>query len=342
MLPFIPSTRIAASAMLAAFVFAAPAYAQPQPQIQPIDDKATWSFSWENDVFSGADANYTNGMRIAYVSPESDVPGWLENTANAIPFFAENGKKRWELAFGQNMYTPEDYSVRAPQPNDRPYAGWLYTSAGVTSDTGTTLDHFRITLGVVGPMSGAEQVQETFHDFIGSDHPQGWQNQLDNEPGLILSYQRKWRNWWALNNNGFGLDLTPSAGAQLGNVRTAASVGGVVRIGEDLPADYGPPLIGSTLTGTDFFQPRSNGSMGWYLFAGLEGNAVARDIFLDGNTFEDSLSVDKKNFVGGAQLGVAVTYNDVRYAYTHRFLTKEYDQQMGTSSYGAFTVSAKF
>lgn len=337
----IPSRYTAASiAMLAAFACAGPAMADPQPHVQPIDDEETWSASWENDVFAGADGNYTNGVRFAYVSSENDVPHWLENTANLLPFFAEEGAKRWELSLGQNMYTPENYNLRAAQPNDRPYAGWLYGSAGVTSDTGTTLDHFRITLGMVGPASGAEQVQETVHDFIGSPHPQGWQNQLDNEPGLMLSYQRKWRNWWALNNEGFGLDLTPSAGATVGNIITQASAGAVVRIGEDLPADYGPPLIGSTLTGTDFFQPSTD--LGWYLFAGLEGNAVARNIFLDGNTFSDSLSVDKKPLVGGAQVGLAVTYRDVRYAYTHRFLSKEYDQQVGTSSYGAFTVSAKF
>lgn len=330
--PIRVSWKAAGIAMLAAFACATPALAQ--------DEEETFSVNWENDIFAGADDNYTNGIRFAYVSAENDVPRWLDRAADAMPLFDTSGAKRWEMAVGQNMYTPMDYSVRAPQPDDRPYAGWLYGSAGVTSDTGATLDHFRITLGVVGPLSGAEQVQETVHDFIGSDHPQGWQNQLDNEPGLILSYQRKWRNYWGLNNDGFGIDVTPSAGASIGNVLTAASVGGVVRIGEDMPDDYGPPLISSVLTGTDYFVPTEG--LGWYLFGGLEGTAVARDIFLDGNTFTDSQSVDKKPFVGGAQVGLAVTYDDVRYAYTHIFRTKAYDTQEGTESYGAFTVALKF
>ena len=43
----------------------------------------------------------------------------------------------------------------------------------------------------------------------------------------------------------------------------------------------------------------------WYLFAGLEGRAVFRNIFLDGNTFTDSHSVDSKHFVGDIQAGLA-------------------------------------
>jgi hypothetical protein len=321
----------AASLALAAFI-CSPAYAQ--------DDEKTFSVNWENDIFAGSDDNYTNGVRFSVVSAENDVPNWIENAAESMPFFADEGKKRWEFAFGQNMYTPSDYSIRAPQPNDRPYAGWLYGTVGITSDTGKTLDNYRLTLGVVGPLSGAEQVQETVHDAIGSDHPQGWQNQLDNEPGLNLSYQRKWRNIFQLNPDGYGIDLTPSVGASVGNVLTAASVGAVVRFGEDLPADYGPPLIGSTVAGTDYFTPSED--LGWYVFGGLEGSAVAHNIFLDGNTFSDSASVDKKPFIGGAQVGAAITFDGIRLAYTHIFRSEEFEGQIGGDSYGAFTLSTKF
>jgi hypothetical protein len=328
--------------VLAAFLCAPAAYAaEEQTALKPTPDtEKTISVNWENDVFSGTDGNYTNGIRVAVVSAENDVPHWLDVAADALPFFDVSGAKRWEFAFGQNIYTPQFYETSAPQPDDRPYAGWLYGSAGVISDTGTTLDVLQITLGVVGPASGAEQVQETVHDLIGSPHPLGWQYQLENEPGIIVSYERKWRNLWQINPNGYGFDLTPSAGASVGNILTQASVGTVVRFGQDLPADYGPPLIGSNLAGTDYFAPSKD--LGWYVFAGLEGNAVARNIFLDGNTFQDSPSVDKRNFVGGLQAGLALTYDGVRYAYTQSFRTKEYDTQDGGTSYGAFTVSWKF
>lgn len=329
--------KIAASTMvLAAFVYASSASAETVKT----DDDHTFTVNWENDVFSGSDDGYTNGIRFAVVSPENDVPAWLEHSANAMPFFAESGVKRWEFAVGQNMYTPKNYELNTPQPNDRPYAGWLYGSAGVTSDTGKTLDNFRVTLGVVGPASGAEHVQETVHDLIGAPHPNGWQYQLHNEPGLILSYQRKWRNLYQINPDGYGVDITPSLGGAVGNVLTQASAGAVIRFGDDLPADYGPPLISSVLTGTDYFVPSKDFS--WYVFGGIEGSAVARNIFLDGNTWEDSASVDKENFIGGLQAGVAFNLNGVRYAYTQVFRSQEYEGQDGGDSYGAFTVSWRF
>ncbi len=119
------------------------ARADPEPTHALPDDKGIYSFSLENDIFAGSDSDYTNGVRFAYVSPESHVPGWLERTADALPFFDETGRKRWSFAFGQNIYTPSNISTSLPQPNDEPYAGWLYGTAGVMSDTGRDARHVR-------------------------------------------------------------------------------------------------------------------------------------------------------------------------------------------------------
>ncbi len=51
---------------------------------------------------------------------------------------------------------------------------------------------------------------------------------------------------------------------------------------------------------------------GWSLFSGIEARAVAHDIFLDGNSFAKSYSVEKKPFVYDANAGVAFTYNNTR------------------------------
>jgi lipid A 3-O-deacylase len=53
------------------------------------------------------------------------------------------------------------------------------------------------------------------------------------------------------------------------------------------------------MPGAAYFQT-PKGGFGWCLFASFEGRAVARNIFLDGNTFTDSHSIDKKTFVGYA------------------------------------------
>jgi lipid A 3-O-deacylase len=304
------------------------------------DHDAIFTFSLENDLFMGEDDNYTNGVRFAYLSPESTVPRWIEDGANLIPFFASNGHKRWHAAFGQSMFTPSDITVKTFQPNDRPYAGWTYGSVGVISDTGKRLDNLQLTVGVVGPSSLAEQTQDFVHSMVGSNDPQGWRHQLHNEPGIVLTYERKWRGLYEFSPFGLGVDITPTLGGSLGNIYTHAAAGAIVRIGYDLPADYGPPLIQPNLPGSDFFVPNSDFS--WYLFTGLEGRAVARNIFLDGNTFQNSHSVDKYPLVGGAQFGLAFIVYDTRIAYTHVLRTKEFERQPRNDAFGAFTISRRF
>ncbi len=323
----------------AVFLFSATAMAQEAPK-RKVDGDEIFSASLENDIFSGEDDNYTNGVRFAYLSAENDIPGWIKRGANAVPLFSRQGHKRWHVAVGQSMFTPSNISVRAPQPEDQPYAGWLYGSVGLISDTGNRLDNLQLTLGVVGPASGAGETQDFVHHVTGSPDPQGWGTQLKNEPGVVLTYERKWRGIYEFSPFGWGVDITPSVGGSLGNVYTHAAIGTVVRFGYDLPSDYGPPLIRPNLPGSDFFVPRND--FGWYLFAGMEGRAVARNIFLDGNTFQDSPSVDKYPFVGGLQAGIAFTFYDTRIAYTHILRTQEFQSQPEKEEFGAITISYRF
>ena len=334
--------------VVAVFFCTSPALAQEDDEVpsevpvtrKAADDKAIFNVSLENDYFSGEDNGYTNGVRFSYLSPENHTPRIVENLAASIPFFAHSGHRRWQFEVGQNMYTPSNISTRAPQPNDRPYAGWLYSSVGILNDTGKRLDNLQLTLGMVGPASGAAETQDFIHKLTDSPDPRGWRYQLQNELGVVLTYERKWRSMYEFSPGGWAVDITPSMGGSVGNVYTNATVGGVVRLGLDLPADYGPPLIRPSLPGSDFFIPSAE--VGWYLFAGVEGRAVARNIFLDGNTFRNSHSVDKENLVGGLQAGIAFTYDDMRIAYTQVLRTKEFKQQVNNESYGAVTVSWRF
>ncbi|MDP1670605.1 MAG: lipid A deacylase LpxR family protein, partial [Alphaproteobacteria bacterium] len=139
---------------------------------------------------------------------------------------------------------------------------------------------------------------------------------------------------------GLGTDFTPHVGFNLGNVNTDGSVGATLRLGYDLPADYGPPRIRPSLPGSDFFIPTK--TMSGYLFTTVDARAVAQNIFLDGNTFKDSPHVNKKKLVNSLQLGAAVTYGQTRLSYTHVLLTKEYTTQRRKPAFGALTLSHRF
>ncbi len=304
------------------------------------DQKGIVAFALENDYFAGEDNGYTNGFRLSYLSPEADVPDFIENAARILPFFEQEGHKRYQLALGQAMYAPDDLTRSSLITNDRPYAGFSYVGIGMLTDTGYRLDNLQLTLGVVGPASGAKETQKFVHRIKDDIDPQGWDNQLNNEIAVNLTYERKWRGIYQLSPFGLGIDVTPHLGASLGNVNTHASTGAIFRIGYDLPSDYGPPLIRPNLPGSDFFVPTQN--IGWYLFAGFEGRAVAHNIFLDGNSFSDSHSVDKKHFIGGLQAGIAFTYENTRIAYTHIIRTREFEGQDKNDEFGAITVSYRF
>lgn len=331
------SYRVAMLAIL--LILAIPVRAEEAP-VRSTDSGGILTFALENDLFVGHDDGYTNGVRTSYVSPEADIPLWIENLAGLVPFFPPEGHTRWTMALGQSMFAPEDLTIKAAQPADRPYAGWLYGTVGLIADRDTTLDNLQLTIGMVGPASAAAETQRIVHRIIHSPTPQGWGNQLQNEPGIVLSYEHKWRNMIELSPFGLGVDFTPSVGGSVGNIYTHAAVSAMLRIGYDLPSDYGPPVIRPNLPGSDFFIPSR--TFGWYLFTGIEGRAVARNIFLDGNSFRDSPSVDKKIFVGGLQAGVAMTYHNTRLAYTHVFRTREFFGQSAGDQFGALTLSVRF
>ncbi|MFZ5932330.1 MAG: lipid A deacylase LpxR family protein [Pseudomonadota bacterium] len=314
-----------------------PAFAAEERVIK--DDKGILNIVIENDIFAGSDRDYTNGIRFAWLSSEENTPQLARSAARWLPF-ADDGNKRISIAAGQSMFAPEVIGSRTPNPKDHPYAGWLYASVGMVTDTGNTLNNVMLTLGVVGPLSLAEQTQKFVHHITDSPQPKGWDSQLKNEPGVVLTYERKWRKIHEFTPFGLGTDITPHVGFNLGNVYTDASAGATFRLGYDLPADYGPPRIRPSLPGSDFFIPTK--SLGGYLFTTIASRGVARALFLDGNTFRDSPNVHKKKLVNSLQMGAALTYGQTRLSYTHVLLTREYTTQRHKPAFGALTISRRF
>ena len=320
--------------VVAALSFALPAVAANEVK------RGVWTLLVENDLVYGSDRNYTSGVGLAWVASPKPPPDWAERLARTVPWFPEIGEIRHGYVLGQNMYTPRDISLPDPPLDDRPYAGWLYATIGLGIDAPRQTDIFALTIGVVGPASLAEQSQQVIHRITGSAEPQGWDTQLQNEPGIELSYQRRWRDVAKGNFAGLEYDLTPHAGGALGNVYTYANAGFTVRYGNRLTSDLGPMRIRPSPPGSGLFVPADTFS--WYVFVGVDGRAIARNIFLDGNTWRDSRSVDKEPLVGDLQWGLAVTWKGARLTYTHVRRTREFETQGPSSDFGAFALSVAF
>ena len=302
------------------------------------DERGVFTLVFENDLFFHTDRDYTNGVLAAYTTAPDDTPDWALRAARLLPLFPHGGVVRTSYSLGQSIYTPTDISLANPPLTDRPYAGFLYGAIGLIAENGQQLDQLQLQLGMVGPASLAEQAQTFVHRVRGFDLPQGWNTQLKNEPGLVLTYERSWRAYETGQIFGLSFDLDPHLGGAIGNVYDYVNAGAMVRFGFDLPNDYGPVRIDPAMPGANFYEPKDDG-FNWYVFAGVDGRAIARNLFLDGNSFVASRSVAKNPFVGDLQFGAAISYARVRIAFTHVFRSKEYRHQPGVDQFGAVSVS---
>jgi lipid A 3-O-deacylase len=314
-------------------------------------DAGVFTLYYENDVFSGEDRHYTNGFKFSWLSGDlSDwgQTGWRQSVIDRLPFVNDPGtQKNFGLAFGQFMYTPQDISADPPDPADRPYAGWSYLELTFIAKTAKVMDSLSIQMGMVGRASQADEFQRAIHNWLNDEEPMGWDYQLQNEFGMNIVYERKWRLYARAFDNHLGADLIPHAGFSLGNVDTFANAGFTLRLGFNLPSDFGVSTIrGASLPNgpIDDNDPRVSPNRNWsfFVFGGGDGRAVARNIFLDGNTFRESASVDKEPFVGDAFYGVGVIAGRWQLTYMNAVRSLEFEGQRGKNYYGSLMLSFTF
>ena len=155
---------------------------------------------------------------------------------------------------------------------------------------------------------------------------------------LILTRQ------WRFNSepvwDDISIGFVPSMTASLGNVQTYASAGLMVRAGNDLTADFGPPRMRPSVTGSAFYEAVRR--WGWYVFAGFDARVVAHDIFLDGNTWRESRHVDKENLVGEATAGFALFTPIGRLTLSYAARTREFTTQRESAQFGSISLSMQF
>jgi hypothetical protein len=326
----------------------------------PDEKRDIFTIQIENDVFNRfgkSDRDYTSGVRFGWLSSAlPDLPDSLVTLTTIPTFFGEGPAssvtRRVGISFGQNLYTPADTDTSVRIPNDRPYAAWLYSSFALQStykrvnpktmkEEPVRLDTIALDIGLIGPAAGGEFVQNNFHRLIGVATANGWANQLHNEPTFGLTFERRWRTGRGVvfEDPKLEYDVVPRLGVALGNAATYASAGGTLRIGKDLRNDFGPTRARPALPGSEGF---IGDGFGWYFFVGAGGEAVARNIFLDGNTDGNSMRVSHRPFVAEAQAGLAILFRGVRISYTQVLRTPEFFERDRWDQFGSFNVTFRY
>jgi len=330
------------SGVLLLFVLVCGQTAAAESDDRKLFNNEYWSIQLENDFFaSSGDRYYTHGTMVSLLLME-EPPGWLKRVAQLFPAYQTDGAINGvNYTIGQKIFTPNDTNSAVFMENDRPYAGYLYSSAALLSrvdqnnlfETGNLLE---FTVSVVGPVAFGKEVQTTFHDIIGIGSPQGWNNQLKNEIGLGFSYSRFWRVIQPVLDS-FNVGIIPQLTAAVGNIYTYAAVGTMFRLGTRLDNDLSPPSIKPGFPGIPLFIVEKQYS--WYFFAGAETRIVGRNLFLDGNTFQESHSVEKESVVGDIQFGFVFRVGNLRLSLSNMHRTKEYKTQKDDTHYGAINIS---
>jgi hypothetical protein len=284
------------------------------------DSQRSFSVTAENDAFGTGhtDRSYTNGVRFLW-----DFSKWddrLSGLFNVTSFYFVNrliGRKlppinraclvqtpraqrpcaTLSFSLGQTMYTPAVLTDSALQPNDRPYAGYLFLSAGANVLFKQSQIASTIIVGITGPPSLAKETQSLAHWTFSwqSPQPQGWSHQIRTMPQLTIVNEyllpRAPYTEWCLRTahgrsctgrweDGRVFDLTPHVEAVLGTLMTRASPGIVMRLGYGFPDANGLQRIPTT-------RPASGAKPGWQpwgmLFFTANERFVAWNSFISGS-----------------------------------------------------------
>jgi lipid A 3-O-deacylase len=278
----------------------------------------------ENDMLARTDRYYTNGFKLGVGLPFDLLQNPAANVLRS--FDPDNGDDiHVGLFLGQNMYTPRDITIATPQPNDRPWAAWLYLGGVAQRARNNRLDTVEFDLGIVGPAALGEPVQKTWHHLIDVKQPRGWDNQSKSEPAFMISYLQKRR---------FGnehADLILHGGGSLGTVMTHARIGGLLRLGWRLTG-YGPDTIepgGAMLHGTRAQGAKEYAGTSWSIYAGMDHRLVAYNIFLDGPVFRDGPSVERNRHVRDLSAGFSLRIDRLRFSWTRVARSEEFRTAAG-------------
>jgi hypothetical protein len=320
---------------LAATLVPAAVQAQSAP-----DSASIWTIQGENaSITTGnlSDRFYVNGLRLGWTSPVAQVPDFLVDLGHTL---WGGGQQRIAFDLAQQIYTPAGTTSVVPSPYDRPFAGVLLGNFSLISDTADTRSTLTFSLGVVGPDSGAEQLQNGFHSLIGQKSTIGWGSQIQNIPIGELLHERIWRLPLGVVA-GLETDALPSLTIAVGDLRDYLQTGVTFRFGQGLDSDFGVPRFRPGLSGGDAYTPTR--PFAWYLFAGVDGQAVAYDLLLQSNPIRSGAHVSPIWDVAEMQGGFAVMAYGMRLTFAYVAQTQEFDGQTGgLHQFGSASLSFRF
>lgn len=287
-------------------------------------------FQHDNDVFrlvEQTDRYYSFGLLTGYSQLLSKDQA-LRKAVFLIPDSPEE-KRIFTMDFAMKGYTPEFDNDTTSGPK-RPFAGVSVFQFGVQSSTANRMLSLGLTLGVRGPASGAETVQDNFHRLIQDEVFEGWSSQLSNKflYGIRSTYARSFKL------TSFA-DLSSITELALGNYQSHLDERITLRIGRLRPL-FQSLIFGNHL-GELVDKPE------FYLSGSLIGRAVLVDTTfgkIDCDLTNPN-NPNKSNLLAGYEVSAHFQSNSLGLYLAHNRISSESDFST-KHSYGSIGISYSF
>ncbi len=284
------------------------------------------SVSIENDILAGSDNNYSHATEIK----------WNMGHGTNDVFLTSIGVRQF-------FYTPDNIALgNTIQPYERDYCGVLegfyqmWKREMVLGKPEYVM--YELDFGVLGPLALGSQTQSYAHRIIpGNIQPQGWGNQMPNEP-ILNGYMERHHNFTvAGDRNGWCAVADGVYGGSLGTTWINSFAGAEVKLGWNIP-DF--------VADNTFTMKSVNGDMevnhSFYSYVKFETRAYAQAL---NATLGDSLFNDHPY---GRQLtpafaentmGIVLGYNKLSFCYLITKRSDEFYGQAAPMDYGTLIVN---
>lgn len=286
----------------------------------------------ENDLFlprgGGAppDYDYTHGTRTRVTW--GSAPSWVAALAAAASSCRTAAARTVGCVVGaigltQDIYTPRRDGI-APVAGERPYAGWLYLTATARRVAPRVTRSLDVVGGVTGHPSLAEDAQMDIHHLVRTGPQLGWRHQLAARGTLGIRYGET-RRFERLAPGSRSLAARLRWDATAGNAVDALSAGGDVELASRSDAPWSPAM-------PDVAHPPR-----LYMRLGAGGDAVLRDVFLEG--WRRGSAATRRAFVAQGEAAVGARWR--RWAVEYRAVMRgpEYRAAPSPHPYGSFRLT---
>lgn len=311
-----------------------------------------FSFELYNDFFAGTDQHFTSGVAFSWLDDtyqhkeDESLNAYSDFMINSFKFIAPNSLDVSQnyssgINISQMILTPKDTTLSTPQYKDLPYAGYTALGFYLFEWDKKSFNEYRVDFGVVGPNSGAEQIQGLFHSIIGNSKAKGWNTQIDTKYTFNVLYRYGEISWKSNKAGSLSMDWFNHAGFEAGNFDIDAFGGTMFRIGENYVQNFNVhyPYLKEE-AGLLEVDKRCHG-FGWSLSTGLNGTLRGYSHIID-QAKKNGYDISERTLLASLYLGVEFYYNVHKLSYFYQSQTPYTHQQNAADTYGSLMYSYQF